>query len=104
MSQHQGRFIKVSPGAFIPPHKEGSSQLAVVRPFKKATAQEYKNILAITNYFSKWTEGIVVRDFPTMTAAKFIRIHIIYRFGLPKTTTTDNGQPFKSAELCNLSI
>lgn len=57
-----------------------SWRIDMVRPFEKATTWEYKYILAGTNYFSKWDEAIVVRDFTTMTGAKFVRIHVTYKF------------------------
>lgn len=49
-----------------------------------------------------WAEAIAVKDFVSTTAAKFIWINIIYRFGAPETITADNGQPFKSATLYKL--
>lgn len=54
------------------------------------------------DYFSKWAKAIVFRDFTMMTVAKFIWIHIFYRFGAPETITTISGQPFKSATLYKL--
>lgn len=71
-------------------------------PFEKVAAKEYKYILATTDYFSKWAEAIEVKDFVSTTVAEFIRVHIIYRFEVPETITTDNGQLFKSAALYKL--
>lgn len=51
------------------------------------------------SYFSKRPKAIAVRDFTNIAVVEFIRIHIIYWLDVPKTITTDNGQPFKSATL-----
>jgi len=47
-------------------------------------------ILAATDYFSKWTEAIVLKE----VVVNFIRTHIIYRYGVPRYIITDNGKPF----------
>lgn len=60
----------------------------IVGSFKKATTQEYKYILPITDYFSKWAKVIVVKDFVSTMVVEFIRVHIIYQFGVPKSIAT----------------
>lgn len=69
-------------------------------PFVKAGVGEYKYILATIDYFPKWSRAILVYDFTTLTILKFIRIYIIYKFGILDTIMGDNGQPFKSATQC----
>lgn len=73
--------------------------------------QEYKHILFEMDYFPDSAEAtplidfticIPVSDFTTLTASKYIRTHIIYKFGIYDTTTIDNGQPFKSIALHKL--
>lgn len=48
-----------------------------------------KVYLAVTNYFSEWAEVITVRDFVPRAVYEFIRIHIIYGFGVLETITGD---------------
>ena len=40
-------------------------------------------ILAIIDYFSKWTEAIYLREVKTSDMIKFVKHHVIYRFGVP---------------------
>lgn len=54
------------------------------------------------DYFSKWPEAVTFSDFTTMTIREFIWIHIIYRFGDPKTIMADNGQLLKRTALYKL--
>lgn len=50
----------------------------------------------------KWAEAMAVRNVVSTTVLEFIRVHIIYQFGVPESITVDNGQPFKSAALYKL--
>lgn len=65
---------------------------------------ETTDILVVNDYFSKWVKAIQVCDFMTLTVSDFIWTHIIYRFGIPKTITSNNGQPFKNAWLPKLYV
>ncbi|XP_012841226.1 PREDICTED: uncharacterized protein K02A2.6-like [Erythranthe guttata] len=51
-------------------------------------------ILAATDYFSKWAEAVPLREVKKENVADFIRINIIYRYGVPRYVITDNGKPF----------
>ena len=53
-------------GAIIPPSSKG-----------------HLFILAITDYFSKWAETIPLREVKTSDVIKFVKHHVIYRFGVP---------------------
>lgn len=103
--QYHGKFIKTPPE---PLHVTSHSWpfaawgIDIVGPFEKATSKGYRYILAATDYFSKWPEAIVVKDFVSTTVTEFVRIHIIYRFGVPETITADNGQSFEYAALYKL--
>nr|XP_027093723.1 protein NYNRIN-like [Coffea arabica] len=56
-------------------------------------------ILAATNYFSKWAEAVFLREVKKENVVDFIRLHIIYRYGVPRYIITDNGKPF-----CNVAM
>ena len=51
-------------------------------------------ILAATDYFSKWTKVVPLREVKKETVMEFIRTNIIFRYGLPRYIITDNGKPF----------
>jgi len=51
-------------------------------------------LLAATDYFSKWAEAIPLREVKKENVIDFIKMRIIYRYGVPKYIITDNGKPF----------
>nr|XP_016435730.1 PREDICTED: uncharacterized protein LOC107761946 [Nicotiana tabacum] len=62
-------------------------------------------ILAATDYFSKWAEVISLKEVKKENVAKFIRVNIIYRFGIPRYILTDNSKPFDNKlmnKICDL--
>lgn len=61
-------------------------------------------ILAATDYFSKWAEAVSLKEVKE-NVANFIRVNIIYRFGIPQYILTDNGKPFDNKlmkKICDL--
>ncbi|KAI3456919.1 hypothetical protein Pfo_013582 [Paulownia fortunei] len=67
--------------------------LDVVGPMTKSSSR-HLYILAATDYFSKWAEAIPLKEVKKKNVADFIRINIIYRYGIPRYIITDNGKPF----------
>jgi hypothetical protein len=51
-----------------------------------------------TDYFTKWVEEIPLKKVTSENMVEFIKEHIIYRFGIPQTITTDQGTQFTSSE------
>jgi hypothetical protein len=54
--------------------------------------------LAIIDYFTKWVEAIPMKSVTSKDAINFIKEHVIHRFGIPQTFTTDGGSVFISEE------
>jgi hypothetical protein len=48
-------------------------------------------VLLATNYFTKWVEEIPQKKVTLENMVEFVKEHIIYRFGIPQTITTDQG-------------
>ncbi|KAI3457318.1 hypothetical protein Pfo_013981 [Paulownia fortunei] len=67
--------------------------LDVVGPMTKSSGG-HLYILAATDYFSKWAEAIPLKEVKKKNVADFIRINIIYRYGIPRYIITDNEKPF----------
>ncbi|XP_060180738.1 uncharacterized protein LOC132610466 [Lycium barbarum] len=67
--------------------------LDVVGPLPKSSGG-HLYILAETDYFSKWAEVVSLKEVKKENVANFIRVNIIYRFGIPRYILTDNGKPF----------
>jgi transposase InsO family protein len=55
-------------------------------------------VLLATDYFTKWVEAIPLKKVTSENMIEFVREHIIYRFGIPQTITTDQGAQFVSLE------
>jgi hypothetical protein len=58
----------------------------------------HQYILAITDYFTKWVEAIPMKSVTLKDIINFIKEHVIHRFRIPQTITTDGGSVFISKE------
>jgi hypothetical protein len=56
-------------------------------------------VLVATNYFTKWTEKVPLKNMTHKEVIEFITEQIIHRFGIPQTLTTDQGTSFVSKEV-----
>ncbi|KAB2609177.1 S2-RNase [Pyrus ussuriensis x Pyrus communis] len=78
--------------------------LDVVGPITPKSSAGEAYILAATDYFSKWAEAIPLREVKKETVVRFIKEHIIHRYGVPRYIITDNGKQFSNRlvdELCD---
>ena len=55
-------------------------------------------MLVATDYFTKWTEAVPL-NMTHREVIEFITEHIIHRFGIPQTLTTDQGSSFISKKV-----
>jgi len=62
------------------------------------SSKGHKFILVATDYFTKWIEAIPLKKVTSANMIDFVKEHIIYRFGIPQTITTDQGTMFTSGE------
>jgi hypothetical protein len=53
-------------------------------------------ILVAIDYFTKWTELVPLMNMTHQEVISFVQEHIIYKFGVPQTLTTDPGPSFMS--------
>ena len=63
-----------------------------------SSSKGHKFILVDTDYFTKWVEAIPLKVANSANVISFVKEHIIYRFGIPQTITTDQGTMFTSGE------
>ncbi|XP_019157455.1 PREDICTED: uncharacterized protein LOC109154025 [Ipomoea nil] len=79
--------------------------LDVVGPITPKSSAGHAYILAATDYFSKWAEAVALKEVKKENVADFLRVHIVYRFGIPRYILTDNGKPFDNKlmdKICEL--
>ncbi|TKC13315.1 transposase family protein [Robertmurraya kyonggiensis] len=68
-----------------------------------ASSKGLKFVLVATDYFTKWVEAIPLKIVSSANMVDFVREHIIYRFGIPQTITTDQGTMFTSGEFAEFA-
>nr|AAX96273.1 retrotransposon protein, putative, unclassified [Oryza sativa Japonica Group]ABA93376.1 retrotransposon protein, putative, unclassified [Oryza sativa Japonica Group] len=73
----------------------GVDMIVMINP---PSSKGHKFILVATDYFTKWVEVIPLKKVDSRDAIQFVQEHIIYRFGIPQTITTDQGSIFVSDE------
>ena len=54
--------------------------------------------MVATDYFTKWDEAIPLKTVTSKNVVDFVKEHIVYRFGIPQTITTDQGTMFTLEE------
>src|SRR3954464_13380969 len=55
----------------------------VMGPIHPPSSKGHRFILALTDYFFKWAEAIPLREVKAIDVVKFIKHHVIYRYGVP---------------------
>ena len=63
----------------------------IIGPISLPLAKGQWFILEITDYFSKWSEAVPLKEVKTSDVIKFIKHHVIYRHGIPRRIIQDNG-------------
>jgi hypothetical protein len=64
-----------------------------------SSSKGHRFVLVATDYFTKWTEVVALKNMTHREVIEFINEHIIHRFGIPQTLTTDQGTSFMSKEV-----
>jgi hypothetical protein len=60
------------------------------------SSKGHRFVLVATDYFTKWTEAVPLKNMTHKKVMEFVQEHIIHRFGIPQTLTTDQGASFMS--------
>jgi hypothetical protein len=64
-----------------------------------ASSRGHRFVLVTTDYFTKWTEVVPLKNMTHREVIQFISEHIIHRFGIPQTLTMDQGMSFMSHQV-----
>jgi hypothetical protein len=64
-----------------------------------SSSKGHSFMLVATYYFTKWAEVVHLKNMTHKEVIEFITEHIIHRFGIPQTLTTDQGTSFTSGQV-----
>ena len=65
-------------------------------PNTPPSSKGHRFVLVATDYFTKWTEGVPLKNMTHKEVIEFITKHIIHKFDIPQMLTTDQGTSFVS--------
>jgi hypothetical protein len=61
-----------------------------------SSSEGQRFVLVVTDYLTKWTEVMPLKNMTHKEVISFVLEHIVHRFGMPQTLTTDQGAAFMS--------
>jgi hypothetical protein len=64
-----------------------------------ASSKDYRFVLVATDYFTKWTEAVPLKNMTHREVIHFISKNIIHRFSILQTLTTDQDSSFMSHQV-----
>jgi transposase InsO family protein len=70
----------------------------MIGKFNPPSSKSHQFILAIIDYFTKWVEAVPMKSVASKDVINFVKEHVIHRFRIPQTITTDGGLVFISEE------
>jgi hypothetical protein len=68
-----------------------------------SSSKGHRFVLVAMDYFTKWAEVVDMKNMTHMEVIEFITEHIIHRFGIPYTLTTNQETFFMSKEVHELA-
>ncbi|XP_059623198.1 uncharacterized protein LOC132266360 [Cornus florida] len=73
--------------------------LDFIGKLRPPSADGHTYMVVAIDYFTKWVEVIPLKTCEQPTVISFIKKHIIHRFGIPETLTTDRSLSFIGSEV-----
>jgi transposase InsO family protein len=64
-----------------------------------SSSKGHRFVLVATDYFTKWTEHVPLKNMTHKEVIHFILEHIVHRFGIPQTLTMNQGSSFISHQI-----
>lgn len=73
--------------------------LDFIGPINPPSSTSHKWILVATDYFTRWTEAITLKDATKSSVVEFLD-GIVTTFGAPSTIISNNAKSFVGAQIC----
>jgi hypothetical protein len=70
--------------------------LVFIGEIHPSSSKGHRFVLVATDYFTKWTEVMPLRNMMHKELINFVQEHIVHRFGVPQTLMIDLGASFMS--------
>ena len=74
-------------------------ELDFIGQINPPSSKGHRFVFVATDYFTKWTKAVPLKNMTYREVIEFITEHIIHRFGIHQTLTTDQGSSFISNEV-----
>ena len=71
----------------------------IIGPISPTASNGHRFILVAIDYFTKWVEATSYRNVPQKVVARFLKINIICRYGVPDRIITDNGSNLNGKDM-----
>jgi hypothetical protein len=84
-----------------PFRERGLDFIGEIRP---GSSKGHQFILVATDYFTKWTEAVPLRNMTHQEVINFVQQHIIYRFGVPQGPSFMSHQFREFMESMNIKL
>jgi hypothetical protein len=78
--------------------------LDIIGPINPSSSQQQKYIVIATDYFTRWSEAVVLRTVNTSQVIAFLNSNIITHFGIPDCLVFDNASYFSSLEMTEFTL
>jgi hypothetical protein len=95
--------VQLAPAAMshpiIKPWPFRSWALDFVGQIHPSSSKGHQFVLVAIDYFTKWTEAVLLKNMTHKEVIYFILEHIVHRFGIPQTLTTNPGSLFMSHQV-----
>jgi hypothetical protein len=95
--------MQLAPAAMLHPIIKlwlfGAWALDFVGQIHHSSSKGHQFVLVATDYFTKWTKVVPLKNMTHKVVIHFILEHIVHRFGVPQTLTMDKGSSFMSHQV-----
>jgi hypothetical protein len=95
--------VQLAPAAMLHPIIKlwpfHSCALDFIGQIHPSLSKGHRFVLVATNYFTKWTKVVLLKNMMHKEVIHFILEHIVHRFSIPQALTMDQGSLFMSHQV-----